>query len=434
VAALGTSRSALLELLVRSDVLALLLIGNVALFLYRAAAIVDAYRIAPRYMARRSSRPALPVLGALLGVSLLAHGAVAVVGVQVYRTLDTIFVPGGPGDDWGIPEPGFSPSPSPTILPSPAPVASPTPSPQPTPTPTPTPSPPPAWATEGRLNLLLIGSDAGPGRRGIRTDTMIVLSVEVATGRAALFGIPRNLVGVPLPAESAGAIRGGKFPGLLNALHVYAMEHPAQFPGGEARGFRAVAGAVQELTGVRLHGMASLNLNGFVRVIDALGGLWIDVPERLVDNNYPVEDGRTTIRIDIRPGCQQLDGRMALAYARSRHQDSDYGRMQRQQTVLLALRRQVDPLVLLPRVVDLLEIAKDDFWTTVPRHEVGDLAELAGMVDADEVTTVTFVPPRYPSHLTDRSIEAIRTVVRAVFDEPTPAQTPGPTESPASCP
>jgi anionic cell wall polymer biosynthesis LytR-Cps2A-Psr (LCP) family protein len=86
------------------------------------------------------------------------------------------------------------------------------------------------------------------------------------------------MTGVPLAPESAGAFRNGRFPGLLNALYVYAMGHPKAFPGGASRGFRAVTGAVQELVGVRLDGAVVVNLAGFVRLVDALGGLWIDVP------------------------------------------------------------------------------------------------------------------------------------------------------------
>ncbi|MER3418835.1 MAG: hypothetical protein C4343_07060, partial [Chloroflexota bacterium] len=271
-------------------------------------------------------------------------------------------------------------------------------------------------AADGRLNLLLIGSDAGPDRWSLRTDTLIVLSVDVATGHAALFGIPRNLVGVPLPAESAAAFPGGRFPGLLNALYVYAMGHPGAFPGGKTRGFRAVTGAVQELVGVRLDGAVVVNLAGFVRLVDAVGGLWIDVPARLYDPNYPLEDGSGHIVLDIRPGCRHLDGRFALAYARSRHQDSDYGRMARQQAVLLALRRQLDPLELLPKFPELLDIAGQNLWTTLDPDAVGGLAELASRVDASAVRRVLFVPPAYPSQLDDRTIAKIRTVVRGVFE------------------
>jgi LCP family protein required for cell wall assembly len=287
---------------------------------------------------------------------------------------------------------------------------------------------------DGRLDVLLIGSDAGPDRWSLRTDTMMVLSVEVATGRAALFGIPRNLVGVPLPAESARAFPDGRFPGLLNALYVYAMGHPRSFPGGEARGFRAVAGAIQELVGVPLDGAVVVDLAGFVRLVDALGGLWIDVPERVIDANYPLEDGSGHIRIDIRMGCQRLDGRMALAYARSRHQDSDYGRMRRQQAVVVALARQVDPLDLLPRVPELLEIAGDHLWTTIDRADIDELATLAVSVDTSRVSSVRFVPPRYPAHLTTSGVERIRTVVRSAFAAPLPPGSPIPTPQPPSCP
>jgi LCP family protein required for cell wall assembly len=295
---------------------------------------------------------------------------------------------------------------------------------------TPAATPRPGWAKDGRLNLLLIGSDAGPDRWSLRTDTMIVLSVDVDLRRVALFGIPRNLVGVPLPGESAGAFRDGRFPGMLNALYVYAMGHPRQFPGGDARGFRAVSGAVQELVGVKLDGAVVVNLAGFVRLVDAVGGLWIDVPTRLVDRNYPLEDGSGHIRLVIEPGCQKMDGRTALAYARSRHQDSDYQRMRRQQRVLVTLARQLDPIALVPRATKLLRIARDDLWMTVRRKDIGGLAELAAKVDTRRVTRVTFVPPAYPSHLDSDAIRRIRRAVRNVFEGAAPAPEPS---GPSTC-
>jgi polyisoprenyl-teichoic acid--peptidoglycan teichoic acid transferase len=167
--------------------------------------------------------------------------------------------------------------------------------------------------------------------------------------------------------------------------------------------------------------------------VDAIGGLWIDVPKRLVDRYYPLENGLGHISLDIMPGCQLLDGRMALAYARSRHQDSDYGRMGRQQQVLVALARQVDPIALLPKVPELLDIAKGNLWTTVARADVRGLAELAARVDTGRVRTVLLVPPRYPSHLTSAEIEQIRGVVRSVFDGGASGG-PSPGPAPAACP
>ncbi|HEX5590454.1 MAG TPA: LCP family protein [Candidatus Limnocylindrales bacterium] len=447
LASLGTHE--VLELLVRPEVLGLLLAVNAIAAVIHVAAIVDAYRTPTAVPAGRgggSDVAAAPahrrtfdrvVVLALLAVTLAGHGAIGYLGARGAGALDAIF---GPGGAWVIPDPSFGPSPTPTTSPSaspsrepsPTPSAEPSasPSPSPTPPPTPSPTPAPAWAEDGRLDLLLIGSDAGPDRWMLRTDTMIVLSVDVATGRAALFGVPRNLVGVPLPPESAGAFPDGRFPGLLNALYVYAMGHGGSFPGGDARGFRAVTGAVQELVGVRLDGAVVVNLRGFVQLVDALGGLWIDVPARLVDNRYPLEDGSKSVRVVIEAGCQHLGGQLALAYARSRHQDSDYGRMARQQLVLLALRRQVDPIALLPRVPELLTIAEDNLWTTIEVAELPALVDLAARVAADRVATITFVPPRYPSHLTTAEIDAIRSVVRTIFDGPAPTPEPSAAPSP----
>lgn len=439
--AAAASTSELLAAAVRPEVLVGLLALDLLLFLHRSISVVDAYRLAG---ARRPPASGLARAVSVVGLVLLltvggfVHGGLGYLGVRAYGAVDAVFV----GDaGWQVPDYAPSPSaetpPPPTANPSPPPSpsfpSSPSPTPSPTPSPSPSPSPVPGWAEDGRLDLLLIGSDAGPDRWSLRTDTMIVLSVDVATGRAALFGIPRNLVGVPLPAESAGAFPNGRFPGLLNALYVYAMGHPRVFPGGESRGFRAVSGAVQELLGVRLDGAVVVNLAGFVRLVDTLGGLWIQVPARLYDANYPLEDGSGHIVVDIRPGCRHLDGRLALAYARSRHQDSDYGRMARQQAVLLALRRQLDPVALLPRLPELLEIAGQNLWTTLDPDDIADLAELAGRVEAGAVRRVLFVPPTYPSQLDDRAIARIRSVAREIFER---GEWPAPDELPAAprCP
>jgi LCP family protein required for cell wall assembly len=451
-----------LDLALRPEAVPVLLAVDGLLLIVHLWAIVDAERLARAV--RPLVGPARVVATGLLAVLLVAtvalHGAVAYVGSEAGDSLGAVFEPNGPGGDFEIPEPSFGPDEEPTFGPdeepsleptaspsagatgttspgtatpggpatSPSAGASTTPgpsgSPSPSPTAKPKPTATPAWAADGRLNLLLIGSDAGPDRWSLRTDTIVVLSVQVKTGRAALFGIPRNMIGVPLPPESASAVPGGRFPGLLNALYVYAMGHPDKFPGGDARGMRAVAGAVQELVGVRLDAMVVVNLAGFVRLVDELGGLWIDVPELLVDNNYPIEDGTAWIHLRIEPGCQHLSGRMALAYARSRHQDSDYGRMRRQQTVLLALRRQIDPVALIPKVPALLKVAKDTLWTTIRRSDVRGLARLAAKVDPRRVARVLFVPSRYPERLDTTEIRQIRQRVRTIFDGPAPAPDP----------
>ncbi len=445
-----------LDVAMRPEAVPVLIGILAALLVVHLAAIVDADRLA------RAIRPPVGrvrvVAGGLLAVLLVAtlglYGGVAYVGLQAGDTLGQVFLTDDPGSDFAIPEPSWAPDASatptdegpggtpgsaiaeasatpvasltvpPPVEPAASPSVAASPSASPRSSTAPRPTAQPAWADDGRLDLLLIGSDAGPDRWSLRTDTIIVLSVDVRTGRAAMFGFPRNLIGVPLAPESADAVPGGRFPGLLNALYVYAMGHPKSFPGGDARGMRAVAGAVQELAGVRLDGMVVVNLAGFVRLVDELGGLWIDIPAPLVDDNYPIEDGTAWIHLRFDAGCQHLDGRMALAYARSRHQDSDYGRMRRQQAVLLAVRREVDPVALIPKVPALLSVARDTLWTTIRRSDVRGLAALAARVDPRRVARVLFVPSRYPERLDSAEIGQIQQKVRTIFDGTPPAPDP----------
>ena len=426
---LGGGPQAMLGLVLAPQVL----IGIVALDLiwlaYHAFAILDAWMVARRARidaGRATGMLAIVGLLAVLAVATLGHGSVAALGIETEDTLTAVFQgEDDAGGDWEIPAADFSDDED--VTPSPAPSPSPSPTAAlgvpavvgsliPTMAPTPTPPPPPEWARDGRLNILLVGSDAGAGRWLVRTDTMVLLSVDVESGRAAMFGIPRNLINVPLAREDAGAFPGGRFPGLLNALYVYAWGHPSQFPGGDARGFRAVTGAIQELVGVPLDGFVAVDLHGFAKLVDSVKGIWIRIPEPLYDDAYPNMDGPGKVAISFKAGCQKLKGDDALAYARSRHQDSDYGRMRRQQLTLLALRRRVDPLGLLERAPELLSIAKDHLWTTIKRKDLASLAELAANVKASNVERVYFTPPQYPEVLSTDGIKAIRQAVRHVFD------------------
>ncbi len=393
--------------------------------MYHLFAIGDAFWVARR----RGPKPAstgrsVGFLVVALVAALGLHGVIGSVGLEAFGTVSTVFVP--PSSGYVIPPPSFGPeTPLPGGLLDEA-----------------TPTPGPAWSADGRLNLLLIGGDSGPGRYLLRTDTMILLSVDIASGRAAMFGIPRNLLNAPLPPESAAAFKGGKFPGLLNALWVYAYQHPNDFPDGgclpvnsdacgATRGFRAITGAIQQLTGVPLDGAVVVNLNGFVDLVNAIGGLWIRTAH-VYDAAYPLENGSGDVTINITAGCHHLSGHLALAYARSRHQDSDYGRMSRQQQVLVALLHGVDPLALLPKVSDLLEIAKDNVTLAIPAADIGGLAALASRVDPDSIDRIEFAPPTYREFLTNKEITRIQNVVRAVFD-PSLAS-PGPTVKPTTAP
>jgi LCP family protein required for cell wall assembly len=272
--------------------------------------------------------------------------------------------------------------------------------------------------------VLIVGGDAGPDRWSLRTDTMILVSVDVKTGRAAMFGIPRNLYNVPLPQRLARLFPNGVFPRMLNELFSYADLRPSQFPGGKSRGYLATGAAIEALTGVDLDGIAVADLRGFVKLVDALGGLDITIRKSLYDSHYPLEDGSGWIQVSFKPGKYHLNGRMALAYARSRHQDSDYGRMHRQQEVLMALRNQMKPLCLVPRVGQLAKIAKASLWTNISAKSIPGLLELASRVDTRTIRQVFFNPPTYRMILQQDDVQRIRKAVRDVFKGPAPKPDP----------
>ena len=161
----------------------------------------------------------------MLLVAIGLYGGVELLGVRAFQAASAIFVQ--PSGGFQIPTSSFEPE---ETEPLPSGSSGPLGTPAPTVPPGPTPTPGPAWAQDGRLNLLLIGSDAGPGRWLARTDTMVVLSVDAASGRAAMFGVPRNMLNVPLPPESAGAFVNGRYPSLLNSLFVYAGRTPDPVP------------------------------------------------------------------------------------------------------------------------------------------------------------------------------------------------------------
>lgn len=415
----GKARS--LGLLLQPGVLLLLFALNLAVLIYRLVAILDAYRGAARLWPPIPSHGraslGLVLLGIVVGSTLLMHGWLGVVGIKAYDTVVAVSHP-------------FS-----SATPSPPPSLPPGETPGPTPVQTPVPTPEPAWGNNGRLDLLLIGGDAGPGRFSLRTDTMVILSIEISTGRTALFGVPRNLVNVPLPDGPARAFKCRCFPDLLNSIFTYAIAHPEVFPGDDdERGYRAVQEAIAKLTGLQIDGEVVVTLGGFVRLVDALGGLDMTTKDSIYDARYPDPLSTRDVTLYISRGFHHFDGWHALAYARSRHQDNDYNRMNRQQEVLLALRRQINPCTLVPRIPELLDIAKDSLWTNIPIERLPDLLEIGARVRPGAIASYQFWPPDIHEHLDAQSINRVRFMVQTAFFGAPPSVTPAPSSSSTATP
>ena len=248
---------------------------------------------------------------------------------------------------------------------------------------------------DGRINVLLVGADAEPDRPGIRTDTMMVASVSVETGRTVLFSLPRNLQWAPFPATSP---LKKLYPRgywcedqscLLNAVYNLAEEHPDLYPGVASPGMTATREVIGEILGISINYHAMIDMTGFEALIDAMGGVTLDIAKPV-----PIGGGSSRVSGYIQAGSDQhLNGFEALWFARSRHGSSDYERMVRQKCVVNAVAKQATPVTLVTRFTDLAAAGASVLTTDVPTSELGTLIELADAGRRLPIASTSFITP-----------------------------------------
>jgi LCP family protein required for cell wall assembly len=297
-----------LAILLDPRVLTAILVAEGVLVLWRLVAVADAFR---RGNGRARERGA--VLTAVALVFVLVPSAYAgyltfvaqEAATDVFQTADKPYQP-APAQ----PDPSdldFGPLPSESTEPLPTPQLD-------------------------RFTVLLLGVDSGPGRAEFLTDTMIVASLDPIAGAVSMVSVPRDMVDVPLPD-------GRTFRPKLNGLVSYANNNPKKFPGATS-GEAVLAAALGELLNVRIDGWAEVNLPGFVKVIDSIGGVDVTVRNALCDPRYD-EYGFNGFAINA--GNYHLDGQGALAYARIRksYGESDFTRAARQGEIVVAARDRI---------------------------------------------------------------------------------------------
>lgn len=240
---------------------------------------------------------------------------------------------------------------------------------------------------------MLLGSDAGVGRTGTRTDTIILVSIEPDNGDVAMFSVPRNLTEAPLP-EGMGLWECNCFPDIITHLWANGEWYPDAFPGPQKPSVNALKAAIGLTFGIDVHYYAKVDLTGFVGIVDALGGVTIDVPQRIVDESYPHEEGGTEY-IAFEEGTQHLDGHHALAYARIRRHSGDFARMHRQRCVLGALVEQTSVLDLLRGYSDFAKAVKENVETDIPVGRLPDFIDLVSRVSLDRVATLRITRYNY---------------------------------------
>ena len=233
-----------------------------------------------------------------------------------------------------------------------------------------------------RVNLLLLGVDRRDGDEwAYRADTVIVAGVDAGSGEAVLLSIPRDLQ-LPIPGHGEDRI---------NTANVYG--YLEDYPGG---GPALVEATVESNMGIPIDGYLMADFNAFERLVDALGGIEIDVTETLHDTDYPdprPEDPYAFKTVHFDPGLQTMDGQRALEYARSRMSTSDFDRARRQQEVLVAIRQKALSPGSLLRLPALGLIVLDSLETNLSPREVMALGLLAVRLDPSRLERVVLEPP-----------------------------------------
>jgi LCP family protein required for cell wall assembly len=252
------------------------------------------------------------------------------------------------------------------------------------------------WADVPRVNVLLLGSDAGKDRTGVRTDSMMVASINTKTGDTVLIGVPRNLENVPIPQDNPlstiwpnGYNCGDEC--LMNSIWTQAEEHSDLFPGDPNPGLTSTRDVLSAVLGLPIDHTVIIDLSGFQSLVDAMGGVDINVKERVTIGGHVDEYGNVT-GIDgwIEPGQQHLDGFHALWYARSRATTDDFSRMRRQRCVTGALLDQVNPVKMLERYPQLADVAKNHVSVDIPEQDLPAWVDLVERIQQGTIHSLTF--------------------------------------------
>jgi LCP family protein required for cell wall assembly len=293
------------------------------------------------------------------------------------------------------------------------------------------------WGAVRRVNVLLLGGDSGADRTGVRPDTMIVASVDPRSGDTVLISLPRNLQRVPFPAGSAAAAEypngfycynaaaGANTECLLNSLWEWGDAHPQYYPGDQHPGLTATIQGAEQVTGLPINDYVMLNLRGFEQFIDILGGLEVNVTERLpVGGN--VEHPVATSWLE--PGRQRLSGYLTLWYARSRWSTTDYDRMRRQRCVMGDLVSQIDPVTVALRFSSVAATMQQNLQTSIPLQDLDAWVTLAERVKKSRVRSLTFTDQVINTARPD--IPLMHDLVLQALTPPAAAPSPGAEPSP----
>ncbi|MCW3764951.1 LCP family protein [Paenarthrobacter ureafaciens] len=257
---------------------------------------------------------------------------------------------------------------------------------------------------DGRYNFLMMGGDAGDDRTGRRPDSLSVISVDAKTGESAIISVPRNLQNAQFSEDSPmrkiypdGYNCGNEC--LINAVNTEVTNNYQDlYPGVADPGAQATLEAVSGTLGITVQAYVLVDMDGFAKLIDAMGGIrikaggWVPISGPVTDEAngiHGMPDGW------IPAGDQHLDGFHALWYGRSREFVDDYARIARQQCVQQAMLKQLDPATLLTKFEDIANAGTKVVDSNISSSQLGSFVDLALKSKNQPVKRLTIGPPDF---------------------------------------
>jgi LCP family protein required for cell wall assembly len=286
--------------------------------------------------------------------------------------------------------------------------------------------------TDGRFTILLLGSDSRPSHPGLRTDAILIASVDPVTGKAAIASIPRDMVNFPISATR-------RYGGKINAIYQY-LARSTKTPGTQLRKI------IGRALGIEIDAYALLGFAGFRKLVNNVGGLDVYVAKAFYDRTYSIRRGH--YGFGLSRGWHHLVDLRALAFARTRHADSDYARARRQQQLVAAAVKKVAARGL-TGLATLLIASRGLIKTDLPLAYAPLAFAMVARANIAGAHKVVFGPTTYATHLSGTNNVLRMTVVKAWIRRyfppihkygawlpptPTPNPTPTPTTSPTPTP
>lgn len=235
------------------------------------------------------------------------------------------------------------------------------------------------WNGRDSITILLLGADLSASDGTSRTDTIMLVNIDPQDKSARIMSIPRD-VRVVIPGYGIDKINAA-----------FALGDYNKVQGG---GAGLMIRTIEANFGIPIHAFVQIDFNGFTRMIDTVGGIYVDVPYPIIDSSYPAE-GFNFQRIYFPAGWQHLDGEEALIYARTRHQDGDTSRSNRQQQVLLALRDQHLSLDIIAQLPQLITDFGDSVRTDISVGDAVRIARLGLEIPRENISQISVLSALY---------------------------------------